>query len=614
MTYYLQIGATGGPTQIASNKGYGNFGNFVESLDAAKFPEPSHLYAYGWCQNLDDLSAQLMTATYTEHVPADVADIVGEIQGLLSDRDEDAACCTVTDGFGVDAGAKSLKYSPDQSRDADGRFGAGSIGPTSPDSDHAAAIIDQWATPATGSREGEYEKVRAAGEKWVNGAKDKGWQDLYDETQARLKSVDVEQVTAYRGIQIPPDHPLAQAIAAGTLKPGQSFKLEGGTLASWSESKESAAGFASPSPQDRLSGAKVGIVLERVIPAREVVVSYQTHTGLIGGERELIALNRGEMKVWLAGHGIAGKSESGLTFDISAFDAQRGISGYGKAGKGFNPDQPRVPAGSSDGGEFGAGGGRSSAKPTPTEESAADNGKGAVPDGHYTINEARVQVEDGEITRGPKRLVGRSLTEAHDIEADRLDTEAGKYADDAAGAMRGGDDAAHEKYSAKVEELSDRANALRDKADGIRKGGEATPHRADKYTAKIGDATVRVQNGKIIGSKDEHAGFGLRGMNLVEAHDEEASAERSSANNRQQFIDEITARGGYSNGYIDRQRAVVSKLREQAAQLDRTAKDLRDGKIQDIPEYVKPTKVAKSFNPDQPRVPATTMFMRFLRR
>lgn len=109
MSYFLQIGATGGPTQIASNGGYGNWGRWIDKLDAEKYPAAIHLYEYGWCQDLADLESQLDKAVKDESPPADVADIVESMVELLKGREADASCCTVTDGIGGGANpAKSV--------------------------------------------------------------------------------------------------------------------------------------------------------------------------------------------------------------------------------------------------------------------------------------------------------------------------------------------------------------------------------------------------------------------------------------------------------------------------------------------------------------------------
>lgn len=99
MSYFLQIGANGGPSQIASNTGYGDFGRWAETLDPKKFPEVIHLYTYGWCQHLTALEKQLADAMKVAKPSASVADTIKTIIGLLSTAGA-AECCTVTDGIG----------------------------------------------------------------------------------------------------------------------------------------------------------------------------------------------------------------------------------------------------------------------------------------------------------------------------------------------------------------------------------------------------------------------------------------------------------------------------------------------------------------------------------
>src|SRR5205814_1767860 len=134
-----------------------------------------------------------------------------------------------------------------------GEGGAGGDGGTatdhgklgeSPVSDHAAAVIDKWTTPARGSRTGEYEQVRKEGEAWVKGEASQGFEHLYSETQSRLVDAGIKEITAYRGMELPADHPLAKAVAEGKLKPGDQISANGMTLTSWSEKEGVAMHFA----------------------------------------------------------------------------------------------------------------------------------------------------------------------------------------------------------------------------------------------------------------------------------------------------------------------------------------------------------------------------------
>ena len=206
-------------------------------------------------------------------------------------------------------------------------------------SDHAASILDRWATPATGSREGEYEAVRKGGESWAKGEThpdSKGWSDLHKETQNRLKKAGVESVHAYRGIELPENHPLVKAIREGKLKTGSKIKIDGAALSGWSTSKNVAEGFANTATAkaERSIGKRktVGIVIHREIPREDVVAGHMTHTQFLGGENEVIAKNSGGAVVRI--HSVSDPSNAirlsrescdGELFDISETDSQRFI-------------------------------------------------------------------------------------------------------------------------------------------------------------------------------------------------------------------------------------------------------------------------------------------------
>lgn len=102
MSYYLQIGVTGGPTQIGSVSGYRDFCRWVGPL-WKKYPQAAHLANFNWCQELDELGLQLGEAVKATNPAPDIADVANTIIGLVDGRDESAECCTITDGIG-DAG------------------------------------------------------------------------------------------------------------------------------------------------------------------------------------------------------------------------------------------------------------------------------------------------------------------------------------------------------------------------------------------------------------------------------------------------------------------------------------------------------------------------------
>lgn len=197
----------------------------------------------------------------------------------------------------------------------------------------ATAIIDSWATPATGSREGDYAIVRADAEAWVKGEKRRGFATLYKETQAGLKARGIKEATLYRGIALHRDHPLAKAIAAGKIQPGQEFDTEGLTAVSWSDHAGAAEGFASRHRMAAKDLDTYGIVLERVVPAEDVIATHVVHRGFLPGENEWIAQNKGKAKVRLKAviNPVSmkeckdGDCEGAMSFDVSDTDDQRGI-------------------------------------------------------------------------------------------------------------------------------------------------------------------------------------------------------------------------------------------------------------------------------------------------
>jgi hypothetical protein len=111
VSVYLQIDRTVGPIQIASNEGYGDFGDWVDGLDLKKYGELVHLYEHGWCQDVADLIGQV-DAAIKDDAPksADVMDVAKTLQQFL-DGEQDATVVTITDGLGdkEDAEEKSIK-------------------------------------------------------------------------------------------------------------------------------------------------------------------------------------------------------------------------------------------------------------------------------------------------------------------------------------------------------------------------------------------------------------------------------------------------------------------------------------------------------------------------
>lgn len=113
MSYYLQIDTNVGPLQIASNVGYGEFGDWVDSLDAKMYGELIHLYEHGWSQDVADLIGQLVSAIKDEPPKkADVLDVAKTLAEYLRGEDK-AIVATITDGLGDgiddDSTTKSIK-------------------------------------------------------------------------------------------------------------------------------------------------------------------------------------------------------------------------------------------------------------------------------------------------------------------------------------------------------------------------------------------------------------------------------------------------------------------------------------------------------------------------
>ena len=213
-----------------------------------------------------------------------------------------------------------------------GAGGAGNgIAPDYVKGEHAAGVLDDWATPATGSREGNYAKAKAEAEAWVNGEKSKGFDELYAETQAGLKSRGIKEAKLYRGIALPADHPLAKAIASGDVGKGTVLKnVSGMAVTSWSDSNGVAEHFAT-SERLRQKGEAYAVVLERVVSAEDVIGTHKVHRGFLPGENEWIARNKGKVELRVVAawkpigmsEGVQDGSADGI--DLSGTDNQRGI-------------------------------------------------------------------------------------------------------------------------------------------------------------------------------------------------------------------------------------------------------------------------------------------------
>lgn len=98
MSYFLQVGIAE-PAQIASNQGYGFWGDWAESLDEKQFGQIIHLYDHGWCQEPAQLKQQLADAVEAKGPDADTLDVIRSILDLL---DGPAEVVTITNGIGTD--------------------------------------------------------------------------------------------------------------------------------------------------------------------------------------------------------------------------------------------------------------------------------------------------------------------------------------------------------------------------------------------------------------------------------------------------------------------------------------------------------------------------------
>lgn len=62
MSIYAQFDEDGNQYQFASNTGWSQFGDWIESLDAAKYPALSALWEYGSTQDIQCATSQLDAA------------------------------------------------------------------------------------------------------------------------------------------------------------------------------------------------------------------------------------------------------------------------------------------------------------------------------------------------------------------------------------------------------------------------------------------------------------------------------------------------------------------------------------------------------------------------
>lgn len=92
MSIYLTLD-TDEPTFLASNKGYGDFSRWAESVDGE---ELHHLTCYGWSQQPKKLRQQLQAALENSPPERDTAKVAGQLLSLI----DDGKVIGITEGFG----------------------------------------------------------------------------------------------------------------------------------------------------------------------------------------------------------------------------------------------------------------------------------------------------------------------------------------------------------------------------------------------------------------------------------------------------------------------------------------------------------------------------------
>lgn len=100
MSYAVQIGPTGFE-EFASNGGYGDFADWVQTLDVDKYESLAQLCHYGLTTDLPALEKQLGAAIEDDAPKGDgVLDTAKQLLDIVTERDPDAAVATITNGVG----------------------------------------------------------------------------------------------------------------------------------------------------------------------------------------------------------------------------------------------------------------------------------------------------------------------------------------------------------------------------------------------------------------------------------------------------------------------------------------------------------------------------------
>lgn len=83
------------PAEVSSNKGWGDFSRWVDTLDADNYGQLAHLCAHGWSQQVPLLLKQLRSALDSEEPDDDVAAVGKNILDAVSGGD----VVSITDGM-----------------------------------------------------------------------------------------------------------------------------------------------------------------------------------------------------------------------------------------------------------------------------------------------------------------------------------------------------------------------------------------------------------------------------------------------------------------------------------------------------------------------------------
>ena len=100
MSYHAVI--DGKPVgDIASTLGMGDFGRWVDSLDADTYPELCHLREHGWSQTPAKVLDELRAATAEGAMDASARSVADGLIRIISDN-PDAHTLVISDGVGAE--------------------------------------------------------------------------------------------------------------------------------------------------------------------------------------------------------------------------------------------------------------------------------------------------------------------------------------------------------------------------------------------------------------------------------------------------------------------------------------------------------------------------------